>query len=1069
MNFKSLSCAMLALTLCGASLLGQTVASSIVGTVVDPADAVVSGAPVTLTNVGTSAVRTGTTDNTGTYRFQNIEPGTYNVDVRAAGFKAETQTGIVVVADETHNAGRMVLALGSLSESISVTAEAAQVQLASSEKSQTVDSANLEDLTLKGRDLFGYMRLVPGVIDSTASRDVTSHTAVSGFTINGNSLAVNFTVDGVTDLDTGSNTSNHYEPNMDSIQELKVLTSNYQAEFGRNSGGTITVVTKSGTQQFHGSGAWNHRHEEFNADSWGNNHTVVNGAATPRPDYRYNVETYSLGGPAYIPKIANKDKKRLFFFVSQEYTGQYVSPGSSSFNAPTAAERLGNFSDAYTNAGVQVKVLDPASNNAQFSGNVVPASRINAVGQQLLNFFPLPNYTPTLPSQLNVVNYFEEQSATHPRRNDVLRFDANITSKLSGYFRWINDFDHMVILYSGVDFSSDTGGVLGSKGISPIDHPNSGHGYSGTATYTITPTLINEVTISESWDTYSFYTLDNQASEQRSLESGLPSLFPVPGPSQNPPGVLPVNGYQTILPSFSFSGTGATTNASYSRNSSTAGAYANANPIWSYQDNVSKIVGHHAFKAGVYIENNDKFQPSGKNYLGSFSFGASSTTPLLNTNDGYVNAELGNVSSYSQSNGTSTFDFHYWNVDFYVQDNWKVNRRLTLDIGMRFVHQTPQTDANHTIVNFVPQNYSPGAMPRIYVPYCSNGAATCNSGNTLVARDPGTGALAGSGFIGDFVPNTGNPNAGMTVMGINNVPADPYHQPFLAYAPRLGFSYDVFGDGKTAVRGGWGMFYNRLDGNQVYGMTAQAPLFYTQSVNGGLTFAQIAAQNTGAPPALSSLIVAPSSPTIWPYNGDVPFDTVMNASVDVQRTVNKSTVVDIGYTTNYAYNLHTSYNQNWIPIGTGWPFTPSNINPTTAGSTSTGLSSIFLETKYPGYGSMSEAVFSGRTNYNSLTASVNKRLSHGIQWGLAYAFSKALGNTTYSPAAAALGPNYNYGRTGQDRRNNLTVNYNYDIPGLGKALGFRPLGVITDHWEYSGIATFQSGAPYNPGCGLTSG
>jgi Carboxypeptidase regulatory-like domain/TonB-dependent Receptor Plug Domain len=231
---------------CGcAAMFGQTVTSSLVGSVVDPSDAVVAGAPVTLTDTGTGAVRHATTDNLGTYRFVNLDPGTYNVAVAAAGFKNETQTGIVVSAQETHNAGKMVLQIGNATDSVTVSAEAAQVQLNSSEKSQTVDSKDLEDLTLKGRDLFGYIKLVPGVIDTASSRDVTSHGAISGMNINGATSALNFTVDGVTDMDTGSNTSVQFEPNLDAIQELKVLTSNYAAEFGRNSGGTITMVTKN--------------------------------------------------------------------------------------------------------------------------------------------------------------------------------------------------------------------------------------------------------------------------------------------------------------------------------------------------------------------------------------------------------------------------------------------------------------------------------------------------------------------------------------------------------------------------------------------------------------------------------------------------------------------------------------------------------------------------------------------------------------------------------------------------------------------------------------------------------
>ncbi len=203
-----------------------------------------------------------------------------------------------------------------------------------------------------------------------------------------------------------------------------------------------------------------------------------------------------------------------------------------------------------------------------------------------------------MPAQLNIVNYFEQASAKHPRRNDVLRFDTYITSKLSGYFRWINDYDDTIQLYQGVQFTSDVGGVLGQQGISPIDHPNGGHGYAGTVTYTISPTLINEVTVAESWDTYSFYTLDNMKSEYALAGAG--SAFTVSsahGRQDNTPGLLPINGYLNILPTFSF-GSAPANAMSYSRNGSTAGTYQNANPIWTYQDNLSKSLGPSRVKDG---------------------------------------------------------------------------------------------------------------------------------------------------------------------------------------------------------------------------------------------------------------------------------------------------------------------------------------------------------------------------------------------------------------------------------------------------------------------------------------
>jgi hypothetical protein len=1040
---------MFALALGCASMFGQTVTSSLVGTVVDPADAVVGNAAVTLVDAGTGTARSTTSDNGGTFRFVNLTPGTYNLTVKAPGFKSLTQTAIQVAASETHAMGNVVLQIGNVTDSVSVTAEVAQIQLSSSEKSQTVDGSQLNDITLKGRDLFGYMKLVPGVLDTSATRDVTNPGAIGGITINGNTSAKNFTVDGITDLDTGSNGTVHYEPNIDAIQELKVLTSNYAAEFGRNSGGTITVVTKSGTQQFHGSGAWNHRHEGFNANSWLNNHTVTNGQAAAISPYRFNVETYSIGGPAFIPKVANRDKKRLFFFWSQEYTGQFVNGGTKKQYTPTALERTGDFSQTFANNGTLVKILDPANGNAQFPGNVIPTSRINPTGLAMLNLYPLPNYTPSLPADLNVVNYFESASASHPRRNDVLRLDTYLTSKINGYFRWINDHDDMTALYQGVNFS---------PGFTPIDHPNPGHGYAGTATWTITPTLINEATIGESWNTWSWYSLDNYASEDRSRVPGLPTLFDIPTAKDN--GAVGVtNGYQNLLPQMNYGSQPNGNLMGYTRNSTSAGAYENFNTIWTYQDNLSKIVGKHSLKTGFYLEKNNKIQPAGQSYMGNFNFAAGTSNPLINTNDSYVNALLGNVANYSQSTARTTFNVQYWNFEFYLQDNWKVSRRLTLDLGLRMYHQTPQVDLFNTFVNFVPGQYSKAALPRFYLPGCASPTGSCSR----VGVDTVTGQQVSSAFIGSFVPGTGNSATGLVQLGVNGVTPNPYQQAPLAYGPRVGFSYDLMGDGKTAIRGGWGMFFNRLDGNQVYGMSGQAPLVYTQTVT-NLSLANIAALNTGKP-NIGALILAPNAPNAWTASGNIPFDTVQNASLDVQRNIGRGTVVDVGYTFNWGYNQKLTYNVNPIPIGARWPFTQANLDPTNPNNS---LSDTFLRTVYPGYNAINSAAFLGHTNYNALTATLNRRMSHGLAWGLTYTFSKGMGTTSYTPVVAN-NENWNYGRLSSDRRNNLQINYNYDLPKLGKKLGVKALGLITDNWSLSGITSFVSGAPFNPTCAVSSG
>ena len=323
-TIKKLTQVICVLTLFTACLLGQTVSSSLEGTVLDPANAVVPSAAVTLTQTETGAIHTATSDSSGVFRFLDLAPGTYSVTVHATGFKGFTQNGIVVAANETRQIGKLELAIGNTSETITVMAEAATIQLASSEKAEAIDGSQLSNVTLRGRDIFGYLKLIPGVVDisynstNAGNRDVTSPNAIRGITINGNTSALNFAVDGITDMDTGSNSTLHYEPNADAVQEMKVLTSNYQAEFGRNSGGTITVVTKNGTQQFHGSLVWNHRNEGFNANLWQNDRNGRNATTgvpnSPISPYRFNVETYTFGGPIYVPHHFNSAKNKLFFF-----------------------------------------------------------------------------------------------------------------------------------------------------------------------------------------------------------------------------------------------------------------------------------------------------------------------------------------------------------------------------------------------------------------------------------------------------------------------------------------------------------------------------------------------------------------------------------------------------------------------------------------------------------------------------------------------------------------------------------------------------------------------------------
>jgi hypothetical protein len=1003
-----------------AALHAQTVASSIVGTVIDTSNGVIQGAEVKVIDQGTRTTRTVTTDALGSFRLSNIAPSIYCLAITREGFKTWAVVDVSLSSGETRDMGRIKLEVGSVNEQMAVNAEATPVQTKSSEKSSLVDGEQLNRIPLKGRDLFGFMSLIPGVLDTT-NRDVTSPTGVGGVTINGNPSAKNFIVDGITDMDTGSNTTIHYEPNMDSVQELKVLTANYQAEYGRNSGGEISVVTKSGTRDFHGAATWNHRHEEFDANTFFNNRSGI--ARTP---YRFNVETWSLGGPGYMPWF-KRTKNKLFFFVSQEYTGQAVAATTQYRYVPTSLEREGNFSQSYTTAGALIKVIDPL-NGAQFPGNVIPASRIDPMGLAVLNYMPAPNNpygvaTAGSNGLANQYNFQDAGSSPHTRRNDMARADANPTSKIFAYFRYINDYDDQTVLYQGIQWK--TAGV--------VDHPNPGHGYVASLAYVISPNLINQFTFGKSFDTWDYFE-DDPASVDRSDVGNIPFLFQKT--------LSPASDHDAMhnyVPSISF---GTTPSNPAAIGTGTA-EYFNSNDIWTVQDNFTANRGRHTVKGGIYVEKTFKLQPIGDTYAGTLSFAVDANNPL-NTGDGYANALLGNYDTYAESTLRTTFNAQYWNVEFYLQDNWRVTRRLTVDMGMRFYHQSPQVDLNHTFAYFNPALYSAAAMPRIYVP-------AFNAAGQRVAKDPGTGTLEPVSYIGLFVPNTGNPSDGMVVAGKNGASPDTYTTRALEPAPRLGFAYDVFGNGKTAIRGGFGYYFNRLDTNQVDSMSGQEPVAFTQTSYYGSLSTLGSSAGLYSPGAVSF------------FAGKVPFDYVRNGSIGVQQALPGGMVLEAAYVTNWNSKQDLTVNINPIPLGAD--FMSQYADPTLPGKPLTGA---LERPAYPGYTNVTEEEFVGHSNYNSLQVTLTRRYSRGLMYGVSYAWAHALGVTAYDPLVAN-NDSRNYGALTTDRRQTLVFYYGIDLPKPGKHYHSKPLSAVADNWTLSGVTTISTGAPFSPTCTSSAG
>src|SRR6266542_1067632 len=412
-----------------ASAFAQTSSGTITGRVVDPTGQSIPGAEVTLINQATGETRTVPTEVTGDFVLSSVQPGTYKIQVKAPGFKMLEKTDLVLSANERLAAGTLTLPVGTISESVEVKAEATPVQTASQERSALLNDKQIEMLSVRGRDFMGILRALPGVVGGGGGESLgTTGTP----TINGVRNEYNLaTIDGVVGNTRGLGTLDT-PLNLDAIAEVKVLQANYQAEYGKTAGSVITVVSKSGSRVFHGTAYYYIRNEAFNANSFFNN---LNGVAIPR--YRYTTVGGNIGGPVYWPGKFNSGKNKLFFFFSEEYLPNKAPEGLKQYTVPTPLERKGDFSQTVDLNNRLIAIKDPLTGQ-NFPGNVIPASRIDANMQKLLNIYPLPNFFDRAVSGGNY-NYITSNYADRPVRQDILRMDYNINEKWRTFFRGMNE------------------------------------------------------------------------------------------------------------------------------------------------------------------------------------------------------------------------------------------------------------------------------------------------------------------------------------------------------------------------------------------------------------------------------------------------------------------------------------------------------------------------------------------------------------------------------------------------------------------------------------------------------
>jgi hypothetical protein len=1063
---KSMKMVILAMALIAAAAgIASAQTGSITGTVKDPNGAVVPGASVTVADSTRGITQTVQTNDEGVFVFPQLPPGSYTVTVEKQSFKRSGKTDVTLSAGDKLNAGDFQLEPGNISATVQVQADAGQLLLKSEsgERADVISGSQLRNIGLNGRNTMDMVKLVPGVISGGFSGGSSSLTITSGLNINGTRADQHeVTVDGVTNFNLGNNTSALVTVNPDAVEEVKILTSNYQAEYGRSGGGYIGLTTRSGTNQYHGSGRYFRRHDSMNANNFFNNSTKI-----ARPLYRYNYYGWDFGGPIYLPRFGEggksvwNGKDRLFFFIGQEYYNQLVPVGATNIRVPTAAERTGNFSQSVDGSGNKIFIKDPlltgtcsaASQAACFPNNVIPANRLYAPGLATLNIFPLSNITGSN------YNYTSQIPNAYPRRETILRtdFQANASTRVS--VRWVNNKDDQ-------QFNLGTTTATWNFPLTPVDRKN---GPGNTLSFTITKnfgaTWINEFTYGAGRGGVTIAPSDNKAT-RGATGINTPLLYP----DANTPDLIPSLNFGTVA------------NSAATANTSVFGTFVQQFVINNFIDNVTKVKGNHTFKFGVYYQRASNASNSQNHVQSDLDFSPNANNPL-NTGYGFANAALGLYNSYTQASGKIDQSYFYTDLSYYFQDNWKVNQRLTLDLGLRMSYYSPYVNIIGSESFFNPTLFDSTKAMRIYRPVCV-GASTCSSGQTTYrAIDPtttGTPTLANTltgFFVGKLIPNSGSFTNGLGLSTQGYLPGGINKHYFLPQ-PRLGFAWDVTGSHKTIVRGGFGIAYDRYR-SDVTGNAAQNQPFV---LNPTLTFGSLQDIVAGGGGALSPSVIGGTN-----TSGDWP--GVYSYSIGVQRELWGQTVVDVTYVGTQSRHLPRRSNLNSIPFDAafkasgqdptkyaggvipatepGLPAAYSAANLSFSGANS--LAVDFLR-PYQGYGDITYNNYDGNSTYNSLQVSAQRRFSKGLTFGIAYTFSKVTTTVADSTTLTNLiSPQaYDYALATFDRTHFFVANFVWNLPKFSRRFGNNFMSrAVFDNWILSGVTTIATGTPAELGLSIS--
>jgi hypothetical protein len=984
MSNRGLCLICLALLCMATNLSAQNITATLTGTVTDPSGAVVPKATVLVHDQNTNTDRTVQTNSTGDYTATFLPVGVYTITVKVTGFQDSVAQDVDLHVGELRTLN-FQLTPGVITQTVTVETSAAPVDTTTAAEDTTITGTQIRELELDNRNFEQLVTLEPGVASSLPAIVGFGIENTDTISVNGaRTTANNWTVDGSDINDTGSNATLLNVPSVDALQEFTLERGTYDAQYGRSGGGQVNVVTKSGTNQFHGDAYEFVRNDVFNANDF-----FANSVSAATPPFKYNDFGYTLGGPFYIPGHYNTDKSKTFFFWSEEWRRERT-PTTDILFLPPAAELGGTFTGTQLNtasAPAGCITNNPAANTSQIS----PSCFSTNSTVYLQNVYS--KFAPNAPNN----EYIFPIDALDNFRQEILRVDQNITPKIQVFGRYMQD---------NVP-TTEPGGLFagaGLPGISATATDAPGRNVVAHVTMSLSPSVMNEAAFNYTWGAINsaITGIINTPGFLGALDE---TSFPFHDPYHRVPGVS-ISG---------LTGVGIPVSPYFERNIDKQ-----------VYDNLSIVRGNHSIRTGFLFQYYRKTENAVNPTNGSFSFGDQyGNTP-------FANFLLGDAYYFNQSSRDIIPDLYMPDFEAYVQDDWRIRPNLTLDIGLRYAYLPTPTDRNLVLDNFDPAVYNPAYAPLL----------DPVSGNFLPGQAVNPGNYA-NGII--VAKNACNPSlyfeplpatGGATCSPYGNRIAPDYS----TFAPRLGIAWDPFKTGKTSIRAGYGMFYDRTLNGIFEQNSFTNPPFVGSAVASPVTPVDLFDNPTQglATPLTPAGIHGTGTPAF-----KVPYTQQWNFSV--QRDILPNTLLEVAYFGSKGTHLLGEFDENQAPLAV------RQANP-----------SVYVNSVRPylGYGPDTAIGTEFNSNYTSLQISLNRRVNHGLTLGLAYTWSKTL---TDNPSDRSDAPydTYNfeneYGPSSFNPPQIFKLSYIYDLPFYRAQQGV--IGHLLGGWEISGITTFQSGYP----------